>query len=164
MLSGLFMIFGYAVRVHVFLMLAYWLVFEVHEGLWSPSGGRGEMAMATVARLHVYDVYQMLSLSLVLSLSLAGCLLMVRHVLCSPAAGASFQLSPHTSPTLRFAGLQLCTALQSSHCHHRFTSLRAVGTALLPAVGYALASRVLGSLPWLFFFFHGFLGSDPVFF
>ena len=69
------------------------------------------------------------------------------------------RLSPHTSPTLRFAGLQLCTALQSSHCHHRFTSLPAVGTALLPAVGYALASRVLGSLPWLFF--HGFLGSDP---
>ena len=65
-------------------------------------------------------------------------------------------LSPHTSPTLRFAGLQLCTALQSSHCHHRFTSLPAVGTALLPAVGSALASRVLGSLkrilgfrPWL---------------
>ena len=61
------------------------------------------------------------------------------------------RLSPHTSPTLRFAGLQLCTALQSSRCHHGFTSLPAVGTALLPAVGYALASLVLGSLPWLFF-------------
>ena len=65
------------------------------------------------------------------------------------------RLSPHTSPTLRYVELQLCTALQFSHCHHRFTSLPAVGTALLPAVGYALASRVL------FFFLTGFLGSDP---
>ena len=64
------------------------------------------------------------------------------------------------SPTLRFAGLQLCTALQSSHCHRRFTSLPAVGTALLPAVDYALASRVLGSLPWLFFFLR-ILGFRP---
>ena len=48
------------------------------------------------------------------------------------------RLSPHTSPTLRFVELQLCTALQSSHCHHRYTSLLVVGTALLLAVGYAL--------------------------
>ena len=32
------------------------------------------------------------------------------------------RLSSHTSPTLRFVGLQLCIALQSSYCHHRFTS------------------------------------------
>ena len=78
----------------------------------------------------------------------------------SPNSGqVGVSTSPHTSPTLRFVGLQLCTVLQSSHCHHRFTSLPAVGSALLLAVGYALASRVLGSLPWLFF--HGFWDSDP---
>ena len=74
------------------------------------------------------------------------------------------RLSPHTSPKLRFAGLQLCLALQSSHCHHRFTSLPAVGTALLPAVGCALASRVLGSLPWLFLFTDSWVPTLAVFF
>ena len=63
-LTGLFMIFGYAVRVHVFLMLAYWLVLKYIKA----PGPLREMAMATVAWLYVYDVYQMLSLSLVLSL------------------------------------------------------------------------------------------------
>ena len=83
------------------------------------------------------------------------------------------------APKLRFAGLQLCLALQSSHCHHRFTSLPAVGTALLPAVGTALlpfalfygflgsdpgcfsSRRILGFRPWLFFFF--FLGHHSNF-
>ena len=70
------------------------------------------------------------------------------------------RLSPHTSPTRRFVGLQLCTALHSSHCLHRFTSLPAVGTALLPAVGTALLPAVGYALASLFFL-HGFLGSDP---
>ena len=82
------------------------------------------------------------------------------------------------APKLRFAGLQLCLALKSSHCHHRFTSLPAVGTALLPAVGTALfcftdswvptlafffffLRRILGFRPWLFFFF--FLGHHSNF-
>ena len=76
MLTGLFMTFGYAVRVHVFLMLAYWLVLT-----YIKAGSRW-MAMATVASLHVYDVHQMLSLSSVQSLQLAGCLLMVSPRVC----------------------------------------------------------------------------------
>ena len=64
------------------------------------------------------------------------------------------RLSPHTSPTLRFAGLQLCPALQSSHCHHRFTSLPAVGTALLPSWVPS----------WLFFFTDSWVPTLAVFF
>ena len=48
--------------------------------------------------------------------------------------------------------LLLSVALQSSHCHLVSTSLPAVGTALLPEVGTALSSRILGFRPWLFFF------------
>ena len=68
------------------------------------------------------------------------------------------------APKLRFAGLQLCLALKSSHCHHRFTSLPAVGTALLPAVGTALFFALFTDswVPTLAVFLHGgFLGSDP---
>ena len=57
--------------------------------------------------------------------------------------------STHKSPKLRFAGLQLCLALQSSHCHHRFTSLPAVGTALLLSVGTTLSSRIFFGVPTL---------------
>ena len=67
------------------------------------------------------------------------------------------------SPKLRFAGLQLCLALQSSHCHHRFTSLLAVGTALLPAVDTAFSSRILGFRPWLFFFTDSWVPTLAVF-
>ena len=46
----------------------------------------------------------------------------------------------------------LSVALQSSHCHLVSTSLPAVGTAPLPAVGTALSSRILGFRSWPFFF------------
>ena len=62
----------------------------------TPLEGSKEMAMAMVARLHVYDVHQMLSLSLTSSDSAVqhGVFFMVPHVLSSPAACATFQLLP----------------------------------------------------------------------
>ena len=54
---------SYPVRVHVFLKLAYWVFLKYLETSDSFEG-RGEKAMAMVARLRVYALYQMLSISL----------------------------------------------------------------------------------------------------
>ena len=58
-----------------------------------------------------------------------------------------FRLLPESlvNPSLQFLGSTclLPVALKSSHCHLVSTSLPAVGTALMPAVGAALSSRVL---------------------
>ena len=106
----------------------------------------------------------MYSFNLILDLCLLGHSILLftatdilRQCPCTSASIIFFTCAPK----LRFAGLQLCLALQSSHCHHRFTSLPAVGIALLPAVGTALLLAVGTALftdswvPTLAFFFSG---------